>query len=216
MDIMLSKNIANELLNIGAVQLNPTTPFTLSSGLKSPIYCDNRLTMSYPNVREAIANGFTEIIKQHYPDVDVIAGTATAGIPHAAWVSQKLSLPMVYVRSSVKSHGKKKQIEGLIKRGDKVVVIEDLVSTGGSSLTAVQALKSEGAIVLGVAAIFTYNLKDAINNFKSENITLNTLTDFDVLTDVATNNQVIGEEQLTQLNEWREDPKNEGWLTANQ
>ena len=150
----MKHDIAAKLLQIGAVALQPNEPFTWSSGLKSPIYCDNRLTLAYPDVRRTIADGLAELIRTHFPKADLIAGTATAGIPHAAWVSERLELPMCYVRSQAKAHGKGKQIEGQAEPGQRVVVIEDLISTGGSSLAAVRALKEAGCEVLGVAAIF--------------------------------------------------------------
>jgi orotate phosphoribosyltransferase len=153
---LLSEQIATDLLQIEAVALRPHQPFTWTSGLKSPIYCDNRLTMSYPNIRERIADGFAAIIKEQYPDAEVIAGTATAGIPHAAWVAQKLNLPMIYIRDKAKGHGKENLIEGLVKPGQKVVVIEDLISTGGSSLKAALAVNDAGAKALAVLAIFSY------------------------------------------------------------
>ena len=152
------KRIAEQLLSIDAVSLNPTDPFTWASGMKSPIYCDNRITMSYPAVRREIALGLAKMITTHYPEVEVIAGTATAGIPHAAWVAELLDLPMVYIRSKAKDHGKGNQIEGRISDNQKMVVIEDLISTGGSVIEAAQAAASEGANILGVAAIFNYEL----------------------------------------------------------
>ena len=210
--LKLNETIANHLLDIEAIILSPDAPFTWSSGLKSPIYCDNRLTLSYPKVRRAIANGLSELIKEHYSDVEVIAGTATAGIPHAAWVSDVLDLPMAYVRSSAKSHGKKKQIEGLIKPGQKVVIIEDLISTGGSVLTAVDALKAEDAEVLGSVAIFTYGLEAAARNFTEKETSFHTLTDFPTLIDIAEERKMINNTQKEQLKLWYQDPTNEDWL----
>lgn len=175
---MISEQIAKDLLSIEAVSLSPDEPFTWASGLKSPIYCDNRVTMSYPAVRRAIAKGLAEKIKQDFPNVEVIAGTATAGIPHAAWVAELLDLPMVYIRSKPKDHGQGNQIEGRIKEGQKMVVIEDLISTGGSVLEATQAAEKEGADVLGVAAIFTYELAKGKQNFETANIPLVTLTNY--------------------------------------
>lgn len=209
---MLNKKLPEYLLEIGAVVLSPSDPFTWSSGLKSPIYCDNRLTMSYPEIRDAIASGFVELIKAHYPEVEVIAGTATAGIPHAAWVSHKLNLPMVYVRSSAKSHGKKKQIEGKLEKGTKVVLIEDLISTGGSSMTAVDALREEGADVLGVAAIFTYGLSSSYDNFEKSEISWATLSDFETLIEVAVDQKIVNQDQLDQLKLWHQDPQSDAWL----
>ena len=169
---MIEKNIAKDLLAIEAVFLSPNEPFTWASGLKSPIYCDNRITMSYPKVRKAIAQGLAEKIKQAFPDVEVIAGTATAGIPHAAWVAEILDLPMVYIRSKAKDHGKGNQIEGRIFEGQKMVVIEDLISTGQSVLEATEAAKREGANVLGVTAIFTYELPAGEENFAKAELPL--------------------------------------------
>jgi orotate phosphoribosyltransferase len=203
----MKKQIATHLLNIGAVSLQPNEPFTWSSGIQSPIYCDNRLTLSYPNVRSVIADGLTELIRTYFPDVQVIAGTATAGIPHAAWVSERLALPMCYVRSQAKGHGKGKQIEGKVEKGQKVVVVEDLISTGGSSLTAVQALREEGCNVIGVVAIFTYGLEKGKQAFAKNNVAVHTLTDYDILIDTAVEMGVITEEDIATLQQWREYPE---------
>lgn len=202
------KQIAKELLSIEAVFLNPTNPFTWASGMKSPIYCDNRLTMSFPKVRQAIAKGLAEKIQQAYPDVEVIAGTATAGIPHAAWVAELLDLPMVYIRSKPKDHGKGNQIEGKIQPGAKMVVIEDLISTGGSVLEACVAAKNEGADILGVAAIFTYELPKGIENFAAAELPLVTLTNYTTLLEAAQEESYITAEQKVLLTEWRKDPEN--------
>ncbi|TCP29121.1 orotate phosphoribosyltransferase [Scopulibacillus darangshiensis] len=207
-----NKHIAEHLLNIDAVVLSPESPFTWSSGMKSPVYCDNRLTLSYPEVRKDIIKGFVDLIKEYYPEAEVIAGTATAGIPHAAWISEALGLPMVYVRGSAKSHGKKKQIEGLIQPGQKVVVIEDLISTGGSVLNAAEVLKEEGAEVLGAAAIFTYQLPAAAKNFDDAGVPWHTLTDFEHLIDLAVNKEIVSEQQLKQLKMWYQAPEKEDWL----
>jgi orotate phosphoribosyltransferase len=203
----MKKEIATYLLQIGAVSLQPNEPFTWSSGIKSPIYCDNRLTLDYPSIRSAIADGLTTLIRMHFPDVQVIAGTATAGIPHAAWVSERLDLPMCYVRSKAKGHGKGKQIEGKVEKGQKVVVVEDLISTGGSALTAVQALREEGCEVLGVVAIFTYGLKKGKQAFAENNVTVHTLTDYDTLIETALEMGVITEEDIATLQQWREYPE---------
>lgn len=160
----MTKSIAQALLDIKAVSLSPNDPFTWSSGIKSPIYCDNRVTLGFPDVRNHIRDGLQALIESHFKDIEVISGTATAGIPHAAYVSEVMNLPMNYVRSKSKSHGKQNQIEGASSEGKKVVVIEDLISTGGSSITAVEALKAAGANVIGVVAIFTYGLKKQMNN----------------------------------------------------
>lgn len=207
----VAENIAKDLLKIEAVFLSPDEPFTWASGIKSPIYCDNRITMSYPEVRREIAKGLAEEIKANYPDVEVIAGTATAGIPHAAWVAELLGLPMVYIRSKAKDHGKGNQIEGRITEGQKMVVIEDLISTGGSVLEAAEAAKREGADVLGVAAIFTYELDKGVEKFKATNMPLLTLTNYSTLIEIALEEKYINEQQLTLLKEWRKDPEN--WLS---
>ncbi|UDM75471.1 orotate phosphoribosyltransferase [Vagococcus fluvialis] len=204
----MMREIAEKLLEIKAVALSPNEPFTWASGMKSPIYCDNRLTMSFPEVRRAIAKGLAEKIKTDFPDVEVIAGTATAGIPHAAWVAEVLDLPMVYIRGKAKDHGKKNQIEGQISEGQKMVVIEDLISTGGSVLEACVAAENEGAKVLGVAAIFTYELPKGIENFEEANVPFMTLTNYTELIDVATEKQYIAESDVALLQEWKKDPKN--------
>ena len=162
----MKKKIAANLLSIGAVSLQPETPFTWASGIKSPIYCDNRLTLGYPEIRKNIATGLVQLIEEKFGTVDVIAGTATAGIPHAAWTSDLMNLPMVYVRSSAKGHGKGNQIEGPITAGQKVVVVEDLISTGGSVITCVEALREACCEVVGVVSIFTYNLPAAVEKFE--------------------------------------------------
>ena len=207
---MIEKNIAKDLLAIEAVFLSPNEPFTWASGLKSPIYCDNRITMSYPKVRKAIAQGLAEKIKQAFTDVEVIAGTATAGIPHAAGVAEFLDLPMVYIRSNAKDHGKGNQIEGRIFEGQKMVVIEDLISTGQSVLEATEAAKREGANVLGVTAIFTYELPAGEENFAKAELPLFTLTNYSVLIETALAEKYIDEAELTLLKEWKKNPAD--WL----
>ena len=204
----VEQSIAKELLEIEAVFLNPSDPFTWASGIKSPIYCDNRITMSYPKVRKEIAKGLASKIKEAFPEVQVIAGTATAGIPHAAWVAEILDLPMVYIRSKAKDHGKGNQIEGRIVEGQKMVVIEDLISTGGSVLEAAEAAKREGADILGVAAIFTYELPKGKANFEKAEIPLMTLTNYSVLIEAALEDRYIDEQELTLLKEWKKDPEN--------
>ncbi|MDW4526431.1 orotate phosphoribosyltransferase [Rossellomorea marisflavi] len=205
----MKKQIAKELLNIKAVFLNPTEPFTWSSGIKSPIYCDNRLTLSYPAVRKQIADGLVSMIREHFPEVDVIAGTATAGIPHAAWVSEHMDLPMCYVRSKAKGHGKGNQIEGKVLPGQKVVVIEDLISTGGSCITAVEALRESECEVLGVAAIFTYELQKGTDALSEHGIEAVSLSDYSSLLEAAGEEGLISGADLVELKEWRRDP--EGW-----
>jgi orotate phosphoribosyltransferase len=205
----MKKQIAKELLNIKAVFLNPGEPFTWSSGIQSPIYCDNRLTLSYPAVRKQIADGLVSMIREHFPEVDVIAGTATAGIPHAAWVSERMNLPMCYVRSKAKGHGKGNQIEGKVLPRQKVVVIEDLISTGGSCITAVEALRESECEVLGVAAIFTYELQKGTDALSEHGIKAVSLSDYSSLLEAAGEEGLISGADLVELKEWRRDP--EGW-----
>ncbi|SDJ73548.1 orotate phosphoribosyltransferase [Sediminibacillus albus] len=195
--------IANDLLSIGAVKISPNDPFTWTSGIKSPIYCDNRLTMSYPEIRKRISSAFKQLVETMEEQPDVIAGCATAGIPHAAWLAGQLDLPMVYVRSKPKAHGKGNQIEGQITPGRRVIVIEDLISTGGSSLQAAQALQDEGFIVLGVAAIFSYGLPQATQNFDSQGLALHTITNFDILVGMLAETQKITAQEKHSLLEWR-------------
>ncbi|RAZ70020.1 orotate phosphoribosyltransferase [Planococcus maitriensis] len=209
----MRKQIAQQLLSIGAVELRPNDPFTWASGVKSPIYCDNRLTMSYPAVRKAIADGLAETIRREYPDAQVIAGTATAGIPHAAWVAERLDLPMVYVRSKPKGHGQSNLIEGKIEPGQKAVVIEDLISKGGSVLQAAQALKDAGFEVAGIAAIFTYGLPQATQAIQEAGFTFHTLTDFPSLVEQAQESGAIASKDLPMLSEWHEKLK-AGALTS--
>lgn len=203
----LPATIAGSLLEIGAVSLKPNEPFTWTSGIISPIYCDNRLTMSYPSIRETIAEGFAAVIREHYPDTEVIAGTATAGIPHAAWVAQKLNLPMAYIRDKAKGHGKQNQIEGQIKEGQKVVVIEDLISTGGSSLKAALAVVEAGGDVQSVLAIFTYELAQAEQAFLDEGVELRTLSNYSSLVEEAHRQGTIDNEDVALLKSWRENPQ---------
>jgi orotate phosphoribosyltransferase len=201
-----SKRIAKHLLDIQAVTLSPNNPYTWASGIKSPIYCDNRITMSYPLIRNDIAKSLVELIRKEYPEVEVIAGTATAGIPQACWVADLMDLPMVYIRSKAKDHGKENQIEGRITQGQKMVIIEDLISTGGSVLDACEAARREGAVVLGVAAIFTYELPKGLLNFQEKNIKLHTLTNYSVLVEEALLSAFILESDLETLKEWKKNP----------
>lgn|SRR5690625_3967471 len=200
----LQIEITKDLLNIEAVQIRTEDYFTWTSGIKSPIYCDNRLTMSYPEVRTKIAQAFAEIVENHEWQPDNIAGCATAGIPHAAWLADRLNLPMTYVRSSPKGHGKGNQIEGRIKPGQKVVVVEDLISTGGSALETVRVLREAGAEVLGVLAIFSYGLEKATENFATENVSLSTITGYDFLLDMLENENKITDAEKTELRAWRD------------
>lgn len=206
----LETTIAKDLLEVEAVFLSPSEPFTWASGIKSPIYCDNRITISYPKVRKQIAQGLADKIKAQFPDVQVIAGAATGGVPHAAWVADILDLPMVYIRAKAKDHGKGKQIEGRIEKGQKMVIIEDLISTGGSVLGTCEAAEKEGADVLGVAAIFTYELPKGKENFAAANVPLVTLTNYSTLIEVALASNYISEADLKLLKAWKEDPEN--WL----
>ncbi|WP_336823057.1 orotate phosphoribosyltransferase [Sporosarcina sp. USHLN248] len=199
---MNKKEIANVLLNVGAVQLSPEDLFTWASGIQSPIYCDNRLTMSDPKGRKQIAEGLADLIKKHFPETTLIAGTATAGIPHAAWVADRLDLPMIYIRSKAKGHGRSRQIEGKVSSMDKAVIIEDLISTGGSSLNAVEALRAEGVEVLGVVSIFTYELETANMAFADAGLPYYSLTDFGALVEMAKENGSIGENSIADLLEW--------------
>ncbi len=198
--------VAEKLLQIKAIKLNPTNPFTWASGWKSPIYCDNRKTLSYPESRNLIKNEFANIIKEQYPDADAIAGVATGAIAIGALVADVLGLPFVYVRSSSKSHGLENLIEGVLEKGQKVVVIEDLVSTGGSSIKAVEAIRKHGSEVLGMLAIFTYGFDLAVNNFKSADCKLTTLSDYNALLELATQTGYIKPEELATLNSWRQNP----------
>lgn len=207
----LENRIAKALLEVGAVELKPNDPFTWASGIKSPIYCDNRITMSSPAIRKEIAKGLAEAIETNFPETEAVAGTATAGIPHAAWVSDVLELPMMYVRSKAKEHGRGNQIEGKIVAGQKVVVIEDLISTGGSSLVAVEALQKEGFEVLGVVSIFTYGLPKAEQAFKEAGVSFVSLTNYDALTNAACDAGTIADSDLPMLAKWHNDLK-EGLL----
>ncbi|KAA1042803.1 orotate phosphoribosyltransferase [Macrococcus equipercicus] len=199
----MKQEIARHLLTIGAVAFSPEEPYTWASGIKSPIYCDNRLTMSYPEVRGEVADGLVTLIKQHYPEVEVIAGTATAGIPHAAFVSERMQLPMSYVRSSSKKHGKGNQIEGKVEAGQKVVVVEDLISTGGSAIDACDALKAHGADVLGIVAIFSYQLQKGRDKLTAAGYPYSTLTDFDTLVEEAAAMNKLNQKDIETVTDFR-------------
>ncbi|AND79453.1 orotate phosphoribosyltransferase [Streptococcus pantholopis] len=204
----LATQIASDLLDIKAVYLQPEPPFTWASGIKSPIYTDNRITLSYPETRTLIENGFVDVIKQHFPEVDVIAGTATAGIPHGAIIADKMNLPFAYIRSKPKDHGAGNQIEGRVTKGQKMVIIEDLISTGGSVLEAAAAAKKEGADVLGVVAIFTYQLPQAEQNFAEAGIKLRTLSNYTELIKVAKVQGYIDARGLQLLKRFKENQEN--------
>jgi len=208
----MERRAAEILLDVKAVFLRPEEPFTWASGIKSPIYCDNRLVLSYPEERTEIKNGMVELIKREFPEVEVIMGTATAGIPMAALTADVMGIPMGYVRSDAKKHGKQNQIEGKIEPGQKVVIVEDLISTGGSVKTVVDALKAAGADILGVAAIFTYGLPDSFKNFEEMGVEFRTLSNYDVLIQVAAEKGYIKEEVLGKLRQWKADPKDESWI----
>jgi orotate phosphoribosyltransferase len=202
--------VAEFLLQIKAIKLQPENPFTWASGWKSPIYCDNRKTLSYPTIRTYIRQQFVETINQHYARPDVIAGVATGGIAQGALVAQEMGLPFIYVRSEAKKHGLTNMIEGDVESGQNVVVIEDLISTGGSSLKAVEALREKGCVVKGMAAIFTYGFEEADKNFKVAKCILKTLTNYDTLINQALNKQFIAQKDVESLKQWRLNPANWG------
>ncbi|MDZ4750567.1 MAG: orotate phosphoribosyltransferase [Flavobacteriales bacterium] len=199
--------VAEFLLQIKAIELKPQNPFTWASGLRSPIYCDNRKTLSYPEIRDYLREQFCEIIRREYGSPEVIAGVATGGIALGALVAQELNLPFVYVRSEAKKHGLTNMIEGVVEQGQKVVVIEDLVSTGKSSLQAVEALREAGVEVMGLVAIFTYSFDSAVSNFNAKNCVLHTLTKYEWLLEQALNMNYISEADKVALSEWRKDPE---------
>jgi orotate phosphoribosyltransferase len=201
-----AKKTAEYLLQIKAIKLQPSNPFTWASGWKSPIYCDNRKTLSFPEVRSYIRDSFALKVKEHFPDAEVIAGVATGAIAHGVLAADKLGLPFIYVRSAAKEHGLGNLIEGYYEPGQKVVVIEDLISTGGSSLNAVRALRDAGCIVLGMIAIFSYEFKKAADGFASEKCTLHTLSNYTVLVDSAVRAGYIGPDDVETLKKWRVDP----------
>jgi orotate phosphoribosyltransferase len=201
-----AKKTAEYLLQIKAIKLQPSNPFTWASGWRSPIYCDNRKTLSFPEVRSFIRDSFAVLVRELYPQAEMIAGVATGAIAHGALAADKLGLPFIYVRSGAKEHGLGNQIEGYYKPGQKVVVIEDLISTGGSSLGAVKALREAGCEVLGMVAIFTYEFKKASDGFAAENCTLHTLSNYSVLIDTAVKTGYIGQAEVETLKKWRVDP----------
>ena len=204
----LATEIAQSLLQIKAIKLNPANHFTWASGWYSPIYCDNRKILSYPAVRKQVCEGFAEIVREKYPDVDIVAGVATGAIAHGVLVAEKLGKPFIYVRSSPKTHGLSNQVEGEFWPGAKVVVIEDLVSTGGSSLSAVEALRENGCEVLGMAAIFTYGFPTTRENFAGADVRLDTLSDYKTMIELAAREGYVREDELLTLQEWRRDPAN--------
>lgn len=208
----LEKEIAKGLLSIGAIFLRPEEPFTWASGIKSPIYCDNRLTLTAPEVRIKVEEGLAKVIKENYPEVEVLMGTSTAGIAHAAITGHLMNLPMGYVRSGAKDHGRNNQIEGKLEPGQKVVVVEDLISTGGSVIEVVNALRESGAEVLGIASIFTYGMKKGLDRLNEANVKNISLSNFDVMVEVAAEEGYIKEEDKQRLIAFRNNPSDESWI----
>ncbi len=208
----MQKLIAKDLLSIGAVFLRPEEPFTWASGIKSPIYCDNRLTLTAPAVRTDVEKGLAAIVKEHYPEAEVLMGTSTAGIAHAAITAHMLDMPMGYVRSGAKDHGRGNQIEGKLEKGQKVVVIEDLISTGGSVIEVVEALREAGAEVLGIASIFTYGMKKGLDRLAAAEVKNVSLTNLDVIAEVAAEIGYIKPEDVARLIAFRNNPSDESWI----
>lgn len=208
----MKKKIAKELLNIKAVFLSPEEPFTWASGIKSPIYCDNRLILSYPEVRDKVEKGLAKLVKKHFPQAEILMGTATAGIAHAALVAERLNLPMGYVRSGKKDHGRNNQIEGKYEKGQKVVVIEDLISTAGSAIEVVETLRQAGLDVLGIVAIYTYGMEKSLNRLEEAKLPLVTLTDFTTTMQVASEEGYIKEEDIKALVAFQKNPQDESWM----
>lgn len=206
------ETIAKDLLSIKAVFLKPQDPFTWASGIKSPIYCDNRLTLSFPKVRSDVENGLAEAVKKYYPDADVLMGTSTAGIAHAAITATILDMPMGYVRSGHKDHGRQNQIEGKLEKGQKVVVIEDLISTGGSVLEVVDVLREAGAEVLGIISIFTYGLQKGIDRLAAANVENHSLSDFVTLVKVAADEGYIKPDEVDKLHAFISNPSDPAWM----
>jgi len=207
--------IAKDLLSIGAVFLRPDAPFTWASGIKSPIYCDNRLTLTAPAVRNDVENGLAQLIRREYPDVQVLMGTSTAGIAHAAIVGHLMNLPMGYVRSGAKDHGRGNRIEGRLEPGQKVVVVEDLISTAGSCIEVVEALREAGAEVLGVASIFTYGMQKGLDRLAAANVKNVSLTNLDAVAKVAAETGYIQPSDVERLLKFRDNPSDESWIGGN-
>lgn len=208
----MEKLIAKDLLSIKAVFFRPEEPFTWASGIKSPVYCDNRLTLTAVNVRNDVENGLAKLIKENYPDAEVLMGTSTAGIAHAAITAHLLDMPMGYVRSGAKDHGRQNQIEGRLEKGQKVVVVEDLISTGGSVIEVVDVLREAGAEVLGVVSIFTYGMKKGIERLAAANVKNVSLTNFDVIAQVAADEGYIAADDVQRLIAFRNNPSDESWI----
>ncbi len=208
----MEKLIAKDLLSIGAVFFRPDEPFTWASGIKSPVYCDNRLTLTAPDVRDDVENGLAKLIMENYPDAEVLMGTSTAGIAHAAITAHLLNLPMGYVRSGAKDHGRQNQIEGKLEEGQKVVVVEDLISTGGSVIEVVNVLREAGADVLGIVSIFTYGMKKGLDRLADADVKNISLTNFDVIAEVAAEEGYIDAEDIDRLIAFRNNPSDESWI----
>ena len=210
----MEKLIAKDLLKIKAVFFRPDEPFTWASGIKSPVYCDNRLILTAPEVRNDVENGLATLIKENYPDVEVLMGTSTAGIAHAAIVGHLMDLPMGYVRSGAKDHGRQNQIEGRLEKGQKVVVVEDLISTGGSCIEVVNVLREAGAEVLGVVSIFTYGMQKGLTRLAEADVKNVSLTNFDVIAEVAAEDGYIEKDDVKRLIAFRNNPSDESWIGA--
>ena len=210
----MQERIAKDLLSIGAVFLRPEEPFTWASGIKSPVYCDNRLTLTAPAVRDDVENGLAELIRTYYPEAEVLMGTSTAGIAHAAITGHILGLPMGYVRSGSKDHGRQNRIEGKLEPDQKVVVVEDLISTGGSVIDVVEALREAGAQVLGIVSIFTYGMQKGLDRLAAAQVENHSLTNFDVITQVAAREGYIRQEDVDRLIAFRNNPSDERWITG--
>ena len=212
MNTDIKRTIAHDLLSIGAVFLRPDEPFTWASGIKSPIYCDNRLTLTAPEVRTHVEEGLAELIRTHYPDVEVLMGTSTAGIAHAAIVGHIMGLPMGYVRSGNKDHGRQNRIEGRLEPGQKVVVVEDLISAAGSCIEVVEALRDAGAEVLGIVSIFTYGLRKGLERLESANVVNHSLSNFETVCEVAAEEGRIKQQGIDRLKRFCADPSDESWI----
>ncbi len=210
----IKKLIASDLLKIKAVFFRPEEPFTWASGIKSPVYCDNRLTLTAPEVRNDVEESLAKVVKENYPDAEVLMGTSTAGIAHAAITAHLLDMPMGYVRSGNKDHGRQNRIEGKLEKGQKVVIIEDLISTGGSVIEVAEALRDAGAEVLGIASIFTYGMQKGLDRLAAANLKNISLTDFDCIAEVAAENGYIKPEDIKRLIAFRNNPSDESWIGA--
>ena len=208
----IERQIAHDLLSIHAVFFSPDAPFTWASGIKSPVYCDNRLTLTAPEVRLHVEEGLAQVIRENYPDAEVLMGTSTAGIAHAAITGHLMNLPMGYVRSGAKDHGRQNQIEGKLEKGQKVVVVEDLISTGGSVLEVVNVLREAGAQVLGIASIFTYGMQKGVDRLREAEVKNVSLTNFDVIAQVASEEGYIQPDDIRRLIAFRNNPSDESWM----